>query len=53
MTLIEAEAWENEQWLHGNQNGKIHAVLDFTVPDQVKSYGLLLVAILEKGCISC
>lgn len=40
--LIEEVAWENEKWLHGYHDGKLHAILEFTVPDTVESYGLLL-----------
>lgn len=41
-SVIEAIAWENEQQLNGYRGGKLHAILEFTVPDTVDSYGLLL-----------
>ena len=42
VTVLESEAWDDEQWLNGYRDGKIHAVLEFTVPENVESYGLLL-----------
>lgn len=42
LSVIEAEGWENERLLHGTQDGKLHAVIEFTVPESVEDYGLLL-----------
>ncbi|WP_052360753.1 ABC transporter permease [Oceanobacillus manasiensis] len=42
LRVIEAEGWENERLLHGIHDGKLHAVIEFTVPDSVEDYGLLL-----------
>ncbi|MFS0674911.1 FtsX-like permease family protein [Ornithinibacillus sp. 179-J 7C1 HS] len=39
--VLDAEAWEEEQWLKGYHGGSIRAVLEFTVPESVVSYGLL------------
>lgn len=41
-SVIEAIAWEDERILRGYRGGKLHAILEFTVPDTVGSYGLLL-----------
>nr|WP_246187613.1 ABC transporter permease [Ornithinibacillus caprae] len=40
--IIETIGWEDEQWLHGIQDGRMHAVLEFTVHDSIDNYGLLL-----------
>ncbi|WP_172372276.1 ABC transporter permease [Sporosarcina jiandibaonis] len=42
VTVLESVAWDDEQWLNGYRDGKIHAVLEFTIPENVESYGLLL-----------
>ena len=48
--VLETEAWKDERWLEGYRDGKMRAVLEFTVPDNVDSYGLLLKnELLEKG----
>ena len=41
-SLIEEVGWENERWLHGTEDGKMHGILEFSVPDTVENYGLLL-----------
>lgn len=41
-TVLEAEGWEDERWLNGVQDGKMHAILEFTVPESVEDFGLLL-----------
>lgn len=40
VTIIESEAWEEEKWLNGYKDGKMQAVLEFTVPEDVETYGL-------------
>ncbi|WP_051359524.1 ABC transporter permease [Paucisalibacillus globulus] len=42
VTILEVEGWENEEWLLGREDGKIHAVLEFKVPEGMESYGLEL-----------
>ena len=40
--VLETEAWIEERQLNGYRGGKMRAVLEFTVPDDVDRYGLLL-----------
>jgi hypothetical protein len=39
-TVLEAEGWDEEN-LNGYLGGKMHALLEFTIPEDVESYGLL------------
>ncbi|WP_053075152.1 FtsX-like permease family protein [Ornithinibacillus californiensis] len=38
VTILEVEGWDEEKWL----NGKMHAILDYTVPEDVEDFGFLL-----------
>jgi hypothetical protein len=40
--VLESDSWKDEHWLEGYRDGQMRAVLEFTVPDNVESYGLLL-----------
>lgn len=42
VTILEVEGWENEEWLLGYEDGKMRAVLEFKVPEEIESYGLVL-----------
>lgn len=42
VTILEVEGWENEEWLLEREDGKMRAVLEFKVPEDVESYGLVL-----------
>lgn len=41
-TIVEAVGWEDERWLHGVRDGKIHVVLEYTVPDTLEAFHFLL-----------
>lgn len=41
VTVLEAKGWEDENWLYGNKDGKMHAILEFSIPDNVEDFGLL------------
>ncbi|PAV29716.1 hypothetical protein CIL05_10110 [Virgibacillus profundi] len=47
--VLEAQGWRDERWLEGHRDGMMHAVLEFTVPDNTDSYGLLLKS--ENGSV--
>ncbi|WP_010094760.1 ABC transporter permease [Ornithinibacillus scapharcae] len=52
VTIIEAVGWEEERYLEGRNDGKLQAVLEFTVPETIDKYGLLLRAGgLSKGAM--
>ncbi|MEN2465510.1 FtsX-like permease family protein [Ornithinibacillus sp. JPR2-1] len=42
VTILEVEGWENEEWLLEREDGKMRAVLEFKVPEDVENYGLVL-----------
>lgn len=40
--VIESEGWVRELNLYGSEGGKVNAVLEFEVPENIEGYGLLL-----------
>ncbi|WP_053075154.1 ABC transporter permease [Ornithinibacillus californiensis] len=42
VTILEVEGWENEEWLLEREDGKMRAVLEFIVPEEIENYGLVL-----------
>jgi hypothetical protein len=41
-TVLEALGWKRETNLYGSEGGKARAILEFTIPNYIDSYGLLL-----------
>lgn len=39
-TVLEAEGWD-EEYLNGYLGGKMHAILEFSIPEDTENYGLL------------